>query len=235
VQGGRRKGAAAAVTREQIVDVAETLAREVGLDGVTARRIAAELGVTAAALYWHVAGKQDIVRSLVDRASARTERPPASFGNWRDRLAQFYVSTREQFTAYAGLSAALITAEPTAATMTNCLYVLDLLRDAGFSEPAALEVFDALSILSLGHLVMLDTARFNARQARDEAIGAYAARVHAVLQDNPEYAVFVRALVDFDDDRSRTQLIRSIDLVLRSAAADAGVAMPHSKRFALAN
>ena len=156
----RRPGAPAAITREQIVDVAEALAQREGLDAITVRRVASELGVTPAALYWHLADKQELVRALVDRASARTEFPDASFGNWLERLIRFYLSTREQFSAYPGLSSALVTAEPTEATLANCMFVLGLLNEAGFDATTALEVFDALSMLSIGHLTMIELARF---------------------------------------------------------------------------
>lgn len=41
-----------------------SLLDEVGLDGLTLRRLAAELGVQAPALYWHFANKQDLLDHL---------------------------------------------------------------------------------------------------------------------------------------------------------------------------
>ena len=47
--------------RDQVVRAALGLLDEVGLDGLTLRRLAAELDVQAPALYWHFANKQDLL------------------------------------------------------------------------------------------------------------------------------------------------------------------------------
>jgi len=47
--------------RELVVRAAMRLIEEVGLDGLTLRRLAAELDVKAPALYWHFANKQDLL------------------------------------------------------------------------------------------------------------------------------------------------------------------------------
>jgi AcrR family transcriptional regulator len=225
VHGGRRKGVAA-VTRDRIIDAADKLARREGLENVTVRRVSAVLGVTPAALYWHLDGKQDLLSALVDRASARTERPGSEYGGWLDRLVRFYVSTRQEFTAYPGLSRALMTVEPSDATMQNCLYVFELLIEVGFGEQQAIGLFDALNTLSWGHLSMLDMARTNSGQARPQAVAQYAEWVRGLLETKPQYAVFVRSLAEFDDERNRRQLVHGVELLARAAAADAGIDVP---------
>lgn len=234
MRGTRGRGEPASVTREQIVDVAEALARDAGLDNVTVRRITSTLGITPGAIYWHLADKNEIVRALVDRAAFRVERPGAEFGTWLDRLIRFYLSTREEFTAYAGLSRALMQAEPTDGTMVACLYVLDLLTDAGFDEHAAVGLFDSLSMMSWGHLMLIDAALTNRTKTRGEAVTEFSDHVAHVLETKPAYAVFARHLAELDDERNRQQLIHGIDLLARAAAADAGVPAPPSSRFALA-
>ena len=47
--------------RDQVVRAALRLLDEAGLDGLTLRRLAAELDVQAPALYWHFANKQDLL------------------------------------------------------------------------------------------------------------------------------------------------------------------------------
>jgi len=223
---------AAAITREQIVDVAESIARRDGLDAVTVRRVSAELGVTPAAMYWHLEDKQELVSALVDRASARTERPGADYGTWLERLVRFYVSTREEFTAIAGLGRALVTTEPTDATLANCLFAFELLTSAGFGERRALGVFDALSTMSWGHLMMIDVERSNQGQGRGDAIAKYSERMKAVIERTPGYAVFAR---DFDDDRSRAQLVRGLELIVRAAALEDGIDVPPLTRVDVTN
>jgi TetR/AcrR family transcriptional regulator, tetracycline repressor protein len=50
--------------RERVVRAALALLDEVGLDGLTLRRLAQELGVKAPALYWHVASKADLLHEM---------------------------------------------------------------------------------------------------------------------------------------------------------------------------
>lgn len=50
--------------RDQVVRAALRLLDEVGLDGLTLRRLAAELDVQAPALYWHFANKQQLLDQM---------------------------------------------------------------------------------------------------------------------------------------------------------------------------
>jgi AcrR family transcriptional regulator len=55
------------LTRERIVDAAWRLLDRDGLDAVSLRRVAGELGVTAPALYAHIDGKDDLLTAIGDR------------------------------------------------------------------------------------------------------------------------------------------------------------------------
>lgn len=77
------------VGREPVVRAALKLLDEGGLEAVTLRGIAAELGVKAPTLYWRFKNKQDLVdematQVLVDWAEAFAA--VEKFGNWRDWL-----------------------------------------------------------------------------------------------------------------------------------------------------
>src|SRR5688572_26229014 len=165
----RRPGEQAFVTREQIVDAADVLARRDGLQQLSLRKLSANLSVTPGALYWHVDDKQDLVREVVDRASARVERAGHDEGTWLDRLLLFFASTRRVFAEYSGIASALMTVQPGDTLQSNNLYVFQLLVEGGFDEDAAVSVFNAVSTYSFGHLMMIDTARSNRRQSGDKA------------------------------------------------------------------
>jgi TetR/AcrR family transcriptional regulator, transcriptional repressor for nem operon len=61
----------AAGTAEQILDAAERLVQERGFNGFSYADIAAELGVTKAALHYHYASKADLGDALIDRYAER--------------------------------------------------------------------------------------------------------------------------------------------------------------------
>src|SRR3954463_3182867 len=115
VAAGRNE--ASALTREQIVDAAEALARSEGIANVTVRRLSASLSITAPALYWHLNGKSELMAHLVNRVASRVDHPGPEAGNWLRALIACYASSRDVFGEYTGISTALMTQEPTEATL----------------------------------------------------------------------------------------------------------------------
>ncbi len=55
------------LSRAAVVDRALELADTDGLDALTIRRLATELGVTPMALYWHFRSKEELIAGLADR------------------------------------------------------------------------------------------------------------------------------------------------------------------------
>ncbi|MEV6880286.1 TetR/AcrR family transcriptional regulator C-terminal domain-containing protein [Amycolatopsis sp. NPDC051128] len=74
-----------ALNRQDIARSGLKLLNEVGLNGLTLRLIAADLGVKAPALYWHMKNKQELLDEMATqmyRDSAADRKPPASLGEW---------------------------------------------------------------------------------------------------------------------------------------------------------
>ncbi len=93
---GRRSAEAAnraPVNRERTLEVALALADSEGIQAVTMRRIARELGVEAASLYHHVNGKDQILDGLVDVVAAEIALPQSS-ADWREAVSQRAHNTR---------------------------------------------------------------------------------------------------------------------------------------------
>ena len=86
-------------TREDLVRVALRLLDAHGLADVTMRRLAAELGLQASALYHHVPSKQVLLGAVADevlRLGARPRRATA----WDDRVAEVAHELRDAMLAY---------------------------------------------------------------------------------------------------------------------------------------
>ncbi|MGW7576651.1 TetR/AcrR family transcriptional regulator C-terminal domain-containing protein [Streptomyces sp. NPDC054765] len=66
---------ASRIDRKLVVDTALRLLNEVGLDGLTLRRIAKELNVQAPALYWHFKNKQELLDEMATEMFQRMVRP----------------------------------------------------------------------------------------------------------------------------------------------------------------
>ena len=75
--------------REQVIKAAIDLLGEVGLDGLSLRRLATKLGVQAPALYWHFKNKQELLDQMAETILAPnlTAEPPARAEDWAEWVA----------------------------------------------------------------------------------------------------------------------------------------------------
>jgi AcrR family transcriptional regulator len=81
-----RSGARAPLSRDAIVEAAVRVLDREGLDGVSMRRVAEELGTSAGSLYWHVGGKEELLGLVFDRVVGEVELPPPDPAHWQDQF-----------------------------------------------------------------------------------------------------------------------------------------------------
>lgn len=84
------------LTREQIVDTALTLMDVHGVDGISMRRLADELGVRAPTLYWHFENKQALHNACVEQVLGALTLPDDATGNWEVGVRSLMRSVRNQ-------------------------------------------------------------------------------------------------------------------------------------------
>lgn len=85
------------LTRDQIVRVAMTIADADGVQGVTMRRIATQLGSAAMSLYRHVFSKEDLLDLMLDAVFGEIDLPQQPSGDWWADLRTFAYETRAVF------------------------------------------------------------------------------------------------------------------------------------------
>ena len=82
------------LSREVLIETGLRLLDEVGLDGLTVRRLASELGVQSPALYWHIRTKQELLDGMADAiiqgAGMGPPRAGESWPEWLRRRARGY-------------------------------------------------------------------------------------------------------------------------------------------------
>ena len=81
------------MNRERVLEAKVTLADEIGIDALSMRRLAQELGVVPMALYKHVSDKEDLLDGMVD-AIIREIAPPVPDSGWRDTIRRRVLSAR---------------------------------------------------------------------------------------------------------------------------------------------
>ena len=74
------------LTQAAVVDRALALADASGLDALTIRKLATELGVTPMALYWHFRGKEELLEGLAERVWSEIDISVDPAAAWPDQL-----------------------------------------------------------------------------------------------------------------------------------------------------
>jgi AcrR family transcriptional regulator len=142
------------LTRDLITDVALALADARGVEALSMRALAKELGVEAMSLYNHIRNKDDLLDSVVDTVVGRIALPDTG-SNWQDALRARAHSMRTVFLAHPWappLIVGRINVGPNMLTFMEA--TLGCLRAAGFSTVQADHAMNALDSLIYGfHLL----------------------------------------------------------------------------------
>ena len=142
------------MSREQVLDAADSVARRDGIEGLTVRSLSRELGVTAPALYRHFPAKELVVDEVVDRIIGRTELPGPEVGDWAERLRICFVSVHDQVAPYAGLAGRMAHQLPKSQSADrNGAYLDAVLGEAGVDEVNASRIIFAVFVYTWGHLL----------------------------------------------------------------------------------
>jgi AcrR family transcriptional regulator len=156
------------LTRAAIVRRALKIGETEGLDAVSLRRLASELGVTPMALYRHVRDKQDLINAMAElvmegldltvgfRASMSwTDRVRRALLNFRDQMDERPLALQLQI-AYGG--------DNLSAFWRPIEDVLGILLSAGFKPRDAAKLVRIVSNLLAGYLLLVRPAGPNAHQ-----------------------------------------------------------------------
>lgn len=137
------------MTRERVVDGALALADARGLDALTMRRLAADLGVEAMTLYYHLPNKAAILDAMIERVTAEFELPPPD-ADWKPALRQLALSAFDVLQRHpwaAGLM--LRTRAPGPMRLRHMDQILAILARAGFPPTVADHAYHAIE----GHVM----------------------------------------------------------------------------------
>ncbi|ABK01838.1 transcriptional regulator, TetR family [Arthrobacter sp. FB24] len=82
------------LNRDRVLTAAVVLADAAGIESLSMRRLAQELGVVPMALYKHVANKEELLDGMVDVLVAEID-PPASDAGWKNAVRLRVLSARK--------------------------------------------------------------------------------------------------------------------------------------------
>jgi AcrR family transcriptional regulator len=151
------------LSRERILDVAVRLADEEGLESLTMRRLARELGVEAMSLYNHVNNKQDLIGGMVDVVVDEFELPSGDH-DWETAVRTYAISAHDTLLRHEWACNLVLSPPERPSSMVgrlrNMEWLLGQLRSAGFSADATYHAYHAIdshiygfTLWQLGHQV----------------------------------------------------------------------------------
>jgi TetR/AcrR family transcriptional regulator, tetracycline repressor protein len=129
------------LTKSAVVGRALELADRDGIDALTIRRLATELGVTPMALYWHFRSKEELLAGLSDHIWSEVDLEVDQSASWPDQLRAIMKSLVEVLRAHpSGAQLVLVNEKEGEGPMRAAEIALGLLRGAGFDPEQASEI-----------------------------------------------------------------------------------------------
>ena len=167
----RPRGRPPAIDRETVYDTAIRLLDAEGVEALTMRRLASELGVSAMALYRHVGSKDELLMVLIDRLAARLvypPRPPDPKGAMLVLWSTIYDSLAE----HPWVPGVLARRQMMAPSVLGAIEEIHAaLRDAGLSIDATVRAYRLMWNFTLGALLVRAGASAEAPSRQHELRG----------------------------------------------------------------
>jgi AcrR family transcriptional regulator len=137
------------LNRERIIDTAIQMADRDGLDAVTLRRLAGELGVHVTSLYNHVPTREAVTTGIVDTLITRANLP-ASPVDWEGWVRAFVAAIGEIAVEHPGAFVALQRRPAqAAAALTSFEVALTAFEEAGMDPAASYGAVKATTYVAL--------------------------------------------------------------------------------------
>ncbi|MEU8609721.1 TetR/AcrR family transcriptional regulator C-terminal domain-containing protein [Actinoplanes sp. NPDC048791] len=197
------------LTREVLIEAGLKLLDEVGLEGLTVRRLAAELGVQSPALYWHIRTKQELLDGMANAIIVRAGMGPPRPGEpWQEWLARRARSYRASLLASRDGARVVSGAVRSGDSVRHFEQELAAMVERGFTPVQALRTITALSHYINGH-VLQEQAVASTMAERGE---------HPDLSELPTLAAALRSGSPIGDEvfeYGLATLIKGTESVLR--------------------
>ncbi|GAA0839528.1 tetracycline resistance transcriptional repressor TetR(A) [Streptosporangium amethystogenes subsp. fukuiense] len=180
-----------ALSRDTLIEAALRLLDQVGLDGLTVRRLATELDVRSPALYWHIRTKQELLDGMADAiVLAAGMGPPRAGETWQSWLTRRAHAYRASLLAHRdGARLVANAASLSPATIRLFDEELTALVDCGFSPALALHTIGGCTSYINGFVLREQAERQESSDDPSQRLAAVAALLDAGMD-----ATLLRAL-----------------------------------------
>jgi AcrR family transcriptional regulator len=221
----RDRGDRPALSEEKIVRAAVDLADAEGIDALSMRRIARELGSGTTSLYRHITGKDELIELMVDAVYGERSLPPDPGDDWRAGLAavarRFRVSLlghpwlAQQASRRPALGPNVI------ARLDHALAVVDRFTHDATRANMIVSAVNTYVLGSVAAELADREAQRSTGMTEDEwrdSVGTYVRHV----VDSGRYPHFNRRILDADDPDADARFEFGLDCLLSGIASGAG-------------
>jgi AcrR family transcriptional regulator len=123
----------ARLNKDRVLRAAVALADRSGIEAVSMRKLAEELGVVPMALYKHVADKEELLDGMIDIVMGEVD-PPAAGAGWKSAIRQRILSARRSLRRHPWAAGVIESrANPSPAMLAYIDSMIGMFRDGGFS------------------------------------------------------------------------------------------------------
>jgi AcrR family transcriptional regulator len=208
----RRRGRPPAIDRDAVLDTAIRLLDGEGVEALTMRRLASELGVSAMAPYRHVSSKDELLMVLVDRLAARLVYPPRP-PDPKGAILVLWSTIYDSLAEHPWIPEVLARRRLMAPSVLGAIEEIHAaLRDAGLPIATAVRAYRLMWNFTLGSLLVRAGAASEAPSQQRELRGA---------PDPERYPMLAAAAATWtaahDRDTYREDLATLIDALLAGA------------------
>ncbi|HVH53639.1 MAG TPA: TetR/AcrR family transcriptional regulator C-terminal domain-containing protein [Actinomycetota bacterium] len=138
------------LTKERILRAAVALADEGGVESLSMRRIAQQLGVVPMALYKHVANKDEMLDGMIDVVVGEID-PPLEGADWKTAIRERVLSARRALLRHPWASRVIESrTTPTPTVIGYMDEMIGILRKGGFSVDLTHHSMHAMGSRALG-------------------------------------------------------------------------------------
>jgi AcrR family transcriptional regulator len=198
------------LSRERVLHAAIILADEGGIDSLSMRKLAEELGVKAMSLYNHVANKDDVLDGIVDAAWGEIVVTTGE-ADWKTEIREIAISAHETLLRHPWASGLWMRQKPGPARLRYGDSLLGCLRNAGFSKDLTYHAYHIIESYIMGYTFQVLSVRaVDTQQFADIAASFLRGEFSA------EYPHFTEhALQHMDPDRDDVSAYElGLDLIL---------------------
>ncbi|MCQ2000920.1 TetR/AcrR family transcriptional regulator [Arthrobacter zhaoxinii] len=174
-----------------------------GLDAVSMRRVAAEFGVSAMALYRHVADRSALLLLMAEAAAGDYALLPGRGLGWQETLEHLADAQWRAFTAHPWLLRIVLTPRRLVnmATPAEVELVLTRLRSAGLSEEDGFDCLLGISAAVIGTAAIAAAAHSGAPEKSGQPAAGHSRWTTDDAVEHPQAARFQARGISYPDSR----------------------------------